>query len=233
MTEELRVLKSSAAPLRDGNPEPRVPCILVLDRSGSTEGDPINQLNAALPTLGEYLRQDAQAAQRVELAVVTVGGDVQVAQDFVLPAEFKPPVLTAGGATPLGEGILKAIEMGEQRRGRYEASDLDSYEPWIFVISDGVPTDPREVWELAVRRAREAEARERGKRIVFYVVGVDGADMRKLAQISSRPPVKLRGLNFDGMFHWVSQNLTRASQTKLGDRVPLTNNPIAAGWAEA
>jgi len=232
MSDELRVLKSSAARLRDRNPEPRVPCVKVLDCSGSTEGEPINQLNEAVPKLGEYLLEDPQAARRVDLAVVKVGGDVQVSQDFVPPAEFKPPVLTAGGATPLGEGILKAIAMVEERRARYEASDLDSYDPWIFVVSDGAPTDPPEVWELAVRRAREAEARERGKRIVFFVVGVDGADMRKLAQISRRPPVKLRGLNFAGMFRWVSQSLTRASQTEIGDRVTLTN-PIAAGWAEA
>lgn len=231
MTEELRVLKSSAAPLRDGNPEPRVPCVLVEDHSGSTEGEPINQLNAAVPKLGEYLLEDPQAARRVELAVVTVGGGVQVAQDFVPPAEFRPPVLTAGGATPLGEGLLKAIEMVEQRRARYEASDLDSRDPWIFVVSDGAPTDPPEVWERAVRRAREAEARERGKRIVFFVVGVDGADMRKLAQISKRPPVKLRDLNFAGMFRWVSESLTRASQKEVGDRVTFTN-PIAAGWAK-
>lgn len=232
MSDELRVLKNSAARLLDRNPEPRVPCVKVLDRSRSTEGDPIDQLNAAVPMLGKYLLEDPQAARRVELAIVSVGGDVEVTQDFVPPAEFKPPVLTADGATPLGEGILKAIEMVEQRRARYEASDLDSYDPWIFVLSDGAPTDPPEVWERAVRRAREAEARERGKRIVFFVVGVDGADMRKLAEISRRPPVKLRGLKFDGMFRWVSQNLTRVSQAEIGDRVMLTN-PIAAGWAEA
>jgi uncharacterized protein YegL len=232
MTEELRVVKGAAARRRDGNPEPRVPCVLVLDRSGSTEGDPINQLNAALPTLGEYLRQDPQAAQRVEFAVVTVGGEVKVAQDFVLPAEFKPPVLTAGGATPLGEGILKAVEMLEQRKARYEASDLDSFDPWVFVITDGEPTDPPEVWERAVQRVREAEGRERGKRVAFFVVGVDGANMERLAGISRRPPLKLRGLDFARMFLWVSQSLTRVSQSRIGDRVPLTN-PIADGWAEA
>jgi uncharacterized protein YegL len=232
MTEELRVVKGAAARRRDVNPEPRVPCVLVLDRSGSTEGDPINQLNAALPTLGEYLRQDPQAAQRVEVAVVTVGGEVRVAQDFAPPAEFKPPVLTAGGATPLGEGILKAVEMLEQRKARYEASDLDSFDPWVLVITDGEPTDPPEVWERAVQRVREAEGRERGKRVAFFVVGVDGANMERLARISGRPPLKLRGLNFARMFRWVSQSLTRVSQSQIGDRVPLTN-PVADGWAEA
>ena len=30
MTDELRVVKGAAARLRDGNPEPRVPCVLLL-----------------------------------------------------------------------------------------------------------------------------------------------------------------------------------------------------------
>jgi uncharacterized protein YegL len=167
----------------------------------------------------------------VEIAVVTFGGDVKVAQDFVSPAEFKPPVLTAGGNTPMGEAILKAFDLVEERKARYEASDLDSYEPWIFLITDGEPTDSAEVLERAAQRIREAEGRERGKRIVFFAVGVDGANMERLARLSVRRPLKLRGLNFASMFRWVSQSQIRVSHSRVGERVPLSN-PIADGWAE-
>jgi len=54
------------------NPEQRCPCALLLDTSGSMQGQAINQLNDALQFFKEYLHADALAAKRVELAVVTV-----------------------------------------------------------------------------------------------------------------------------------------------------------------
>jgi uncharacterized protein YegL len=232
MTEELRVVKGAAARLRDGNPEPRVPCLLLLDVSGSMSGDKIHELNAGLATIRTELLKDEQAARRVELAVIAFGGKVEVVQDFALPAEFRPPTLSADGDTPMGAAILRGIDLVQKRRARYEASDLDSYEPWIFLVTDGVSTDPAEVIASAVQAVRANESQPRGKRIAFFAVGVEGADMQKLAQVSKRPPVKLRAVSFARMFRWVSQSLTRTSRTEIGDRVPLAN-PIADGWAEA
>lgn len=121
--------------------------------------------------------------------------------------------------------------MVEERKARYEASDLDSYEPWIFMVTDCEPTDGEEVLAEARSRVHKAEGQPRGKRIAFFAVGVEGANMQRLARVSKRPPLKLRGLSFARMFRWVSQSLTRVSQSRVGDRVPLAN-PIADGWAE-
>jgi uncharacterized protein YegL len=231
MTDELRVVKGAAARLRDGNPEPRVPCVLLLDVSGSMSGDKIQELNAGLDTIRTELLKDEQAARRVELAVITFGGKVEVAQDFALPSEFKPPVLVADGDTPMGAAILRAYELIEKRKARYEASDLDSYEPWVFMVTDGDPTDPAEVLESAVQRIRQADAQDRGRRIAFFAVGVEGANMQRLARISKRAPLKLRGLQFARMFRWVSQVCVGVSRSRIGDRVTLAN-PIADGWAE-
>jgi uncharacterized protein YegL len=231
MSEELRVVKAAAARLRDGNPEPRVPCVLLLDVSGSMSGDKIHELNAGLDTIRTELLKDEQAARRVELAVVTFGGKVEVAQDFALPSEFKPPVLAADGDTPMGAAILRAYELIEKRKARYEASDLDSYEPWVFMVTDGDPTDSAEVLESAIQRVRQAEAQDRGRRIAFFSVGVEGANMQRLARISKRAPLKLRGLQFARMFRWVSQVGIGVSRSRIGDRVTLAN-PIVDGWAE-
>ena len=49
------------------NPEPRCPCLLLLDTSGSMRGDPIAQLNLGIRTLNDELRADSLAAKRVEV----------------------------------------------------------------------------------------------------------------------------------------------------------------------
>ena len=46
------------------NPEPRCPCVLLLDASGSMAGQPIKQLNAGLNQFQQELGSDPLAAKR-------------------------------------------------------------------------------------------------------------------------------------------------------------------------
>jgi hypothetical protein len=55
------------------NPEPRCPCLLLLDVSGSMKGQPITELNAGLTTFKDELAADALAMKRVEVGIVTFG----------------------------------------------------------------------------------------------------------------------------------------------------------------
>ena len=55
------------------NPEPRCPCILLLDTSGSMKAEPLAQLNDGLVTFKDELAADALAQKRVEVALITFG----------------------------------------------------------------------------------------------------------------------------------------------------------------
>ena len=56
------------------------------------------------------------------------------------PASLAPQ-LEADGETPMGAAIERAIEMVSQRKKAYRANGIGYYRPWIFMISDGEPTD--------------------------------------------------------------------------------------------
>ena len=204
------------------NPEPRCACVLLLDVSGSMSGRPITALNEGLSAFAADLAGDALASQRVEVAVVTFGGEVTVVQDFVTASVFEPRKLQSTGGTPMGAAIEQAISMVEQRKERYRENGIVYYRPWVFMITDGEPTDR---WEDAAAKVRDAE---QANGLAFFAVGVDGANFDVLSKIAVRPPLKLQGLQFVELFVWLSRSQRAVSTSKPGDQTAL---PTVEGWA--
>jgi uncharacterized protein YegL len=203
------------------NPEPRCPCLLLLDTSASMEGPAIDELNQGLVTFKDELSSDALAMKRVELGIVSFG-PVRVLADFHTPDLFQPPLLNASGDTPMGAAITGGLEMIRQRKDAYKANGISYYRPWIFLITDGAPTD---AWDRAAALVR---AGEEAKSFSFFAVGVEDADMEVLTQISVRAPLRLAGLRFSDLFAWLSSSLSNVSRSRV-------NQPIALqppGWAQ-
>jgi uncharacterized protein YegL len=201
------------------NPEPRCPCVLLLDTSGSMNGAPVRALNEGLAAFRDELAQDALARRRVEIAVVTFGGEVKVVQEFVTVDNFTPPTLEAFGLTPMGTAVHKALDLIEARKAMYKANGVAYYRPWVFLITDGAPEgEPAGTVEKAADRIKQDEA---AKRVAFFAVGVDGADLAQLSALSVRPPLKLRGLHFVELFVWLSRSTQQVAKSKVGDQVAL------------
>lgn len=207
------------------NPEPRCPCVLLLDTSASMNGPALDALNRGLYSFKQDIANDAVASRRVEVAIVTFNNQVEVLQDFVTADQFEPPVLTARGTTHMGAAIHRALDMIAARKAQYRANGVAYYRPWVFLITDGAPQgETAEVVELATQRIK---AEEESKRVAFFAVGVENADMTRLARIVVRTPVKLSGLNFVEMFVWLSASMQKISQSQVDDQVALP----PPGWA--
>lgn len=239
------------------NPEPRCPVVLVLDTSASMQGRAIQELNAGLQEFAAALQADRLASLRVEVAMITFGGKVRTLnvrgagpadgkevvvynpmgiavrpkeneaplnalQAFVTVDQLHVPVLEASGNTPLGEAVSRALALLRERKEIYKQNGLDYFRPWVFTITDGKPTDSG--WEGVAEQVRQEEAR---KGVVFYGVGVEGADLHVLGRFSSaRPPLRLKGLAFGELFTWLSKSLSAITHSRPGEQAPLP--PV--GW---
>lgn len=210
------------------NPDPRCACVLLLDTSSSMQGPAIDALNDGLKTFQQDLQEDGLARRRVELAIVTFGnGGVKKIQDFITAGDFLAPTLQEGGNTPMGAAIQMGLDLVHDRKAIYKANGILYYRPWVLMITDGGPTDGQ-AWRAAARRVKSEMV---AKSVEFFAVGVSGADMQVLSEITPRA-LALDGLKFRELFIWLSQSQKRVSATKVDEGVPMPQvtfgSPISA-----
>ena len=212
------------------NTEQRTPLVLVLDCSGSMNGEPIDQLNSGLKLLEMELKGDAIAAKRVRLLVVKFGGmdGVEAIGDWVDAMEFSAPILDANGTTPTGAAVDFALAKIEEQKLGFKQAGVAYTRPWLFLMSDGQPTDQ---WQAAADRCRQAET---ANKVAVFPIAVGGAaHADALAQFSGRGEAavkRLDGLKFQELFLWLSASMKVVSQSRPGGHVQL---PSADSWSNA
>lgn len=188
------------------NPSPRCACMVVLDTSGSMGGAPIDQLNIGLQNFIQSLQKDEVAACSVEVGVITAGGHVTEQLPFTTAMNIdQVEAFQATGGTPLGEAVSLALQKLEARKQTYRNAGVAYYQPWLVIISDGVPNAG---WEHAAAQAQQMSA---NRKLVCLPIGVEGADLNILGRFSAKPAKSLDGLKFNEFFEWLSASMSRVS----------------------
>ncbi len=206
--------------------EVHLPCVLVVDTSGSMEGAPILELNKAMEMFIDVLRRDSQAMGRVEVCVVSFNSSVEITVPFMPAENFKPPKYNAGGLTSMNEAVICALDAIEARKKDYRSCKIRYYRPWIFLMTDGYATeeDVRNCKSEALRRLQEYR---KNKKVNFFPMGIgEAADYISLKEYAGDGVVlKAREENFSDAFVWLSTSLSIVSNSSPEARIESAKLP--------
>lgn len=209
------------------NPTTRVPICILLDTSGSMQGMPIKELNEGVKMFIDELKDDIQTLYSADLSILTFGGNVDTIKDFGPLEDYEISDLSADGLTPMGEAVEKALDLLADRKNQYKDQMIEYYQPWLVLMTDGVPTDNYSLASTKIQTLVNSK-----KLVVFPVAIGDEVDMNILKSFSpNKDPLRLKGLKFKPFFQWLSASVSQLSQSMPGEKVKIDVKGIAS-WAE-
>ena len=208
----------------------RTPCVLVLDASysmstkSSSGKTRMQELNQGIVELENALKADQTAISRVQLSIVVVGGpsnSAELMMDWTDAANFAAFSIQANGGTPLAEGIEIGLRQVETGKSNLKTNGISYTRPWMIIISDGEPTSDAADWVRATTKSQDAEKQNQ---VEIFSIAVEGANISKLNEISSRPSVQLSGMKFKELFVWLSESLSAVTRSRPGEQLNLPDN---------
>ena len=194
--------------------EKHIACVLLVDTSGSMGGRPIAELNEGLRAFGEALQEDTKAAGCADICVISFNSTVETVVPFCSAEEYVVPVLNAGGLTAMNEAIITGLDLIEARKQEYKSIGVDYYKPWMFLLTDGEPTDG-EYASDAKDRLQEALNL---KKINFFPMGIgeeaNTALLKAYTKDGNGAVLKAEKNHFKEAFVWLSSSLTVISNSR-------------------
>ena len=199
----------------------RLPICFCLDTSGSMQGDPIKQLNMGLQNFLSSIKANDDTRSATDISIITFGSSVEIVLPFGKIAKDKglPEIQASTSLTPIGEGVLTALELLDTRKKGYRELGIKYYQPWIVVITDGAPMGPNAManYKAAVEACNELERND--KLVVFNIGGGNAVDYDLLKQLSiKRPePISVASAEFGKLFEFLGSSSSSVVSSGMND----------------
>lgn len=118
----------------------KLPVILLLDVSGSMDGEKIDNLYDATIDMIETFSAAQAKEQIIDVAIITFGKTVNLHTRYTPVKELQAKGIerfVASGPTPMGTALRMAKDMIDDKN----ETPSRIYRPAVVLVSDGVPTD--------------------------------------------------------------------------------------------
>lgn len=207
------------------NMEEKTICLLLLDVSGSMQGEPVNLLNKAIQEFHNDIKEgknevDPSTKDKLEISVVKFDQDTTVLQTPALIEEFSMPILETRGSTTCTCNALKvAIDLVGERKAYYDKWGIKSSRPWIILMTDGSPSDSNAEIDAISQVIKDGVTR---KKYEMLGIGIGNhLDMNTLQKMTGNA-MALDGLKFGAFFKWLSRSMSIISQSKPGEKIDIS-----------
>ncbi len=199
----------------------RLPICFCLDTSGSMQGDPIKQLNMGLQNFLSSIKANDDTRSATDISIITFGSSVDIVLPFGKIAKDKglPEIQASTSLTPIGEGVLTALELLDARKRGYRELGIKYFQPWIVVITDGAPMGPNAManYKAAVEACNELE---RNDKLVVFNIGVGNAvdyDLLKQLSIKRPEPISVASAEFGKLFEFLGSSSSSVVSSGMND----------------
>ncbi|MBO4637789.1 MAG: VWA domain-containing protein [Clostridiales bacterium] len=197
----------------------RLPICFCLDTSGSMMGNPIKQLNMGLNNFIASIKANDDTRSATDVAIITFGSSVEIVMQFGKIRDGLPEIQASTTLTPIGEGILTALELLNARKEGYKEMGIKYYQPWLVVITDGAPQGPNAManMELAIKACNELE---REDKLVIFNIGVGNSvdfDILKRLSIKREEPISVSSGDFGKLFEFLGSSSSSVVSSGMSD----------------
>ena len=198
---------------------------LCLDTSGSMQkNNAIGQLIEGASMFYKSIKEDEQARNSCEIAIVTFDSEVKVIEEFSSVETKQIPHLEANGGTAMAHGVDKALDLLNERKEQYKANGVDYFQPWLVIITDGKPGD---LEDLPVVQEKTKKLMEEKKLAIFpIVVGSDDnpEKYRSVIEVLNGFCIKPKALhlkdsNFKDLFEWLGKSVSVVSNSRTDEKI--------------
>lgn len=119
----------------------RLPIYLLIDCSGSMNGEPIESVKQGIKALIADLKGDPQALETAYLSIITFDSSARQVSPLTELMLFKEPEIRASGATALGGALTVLAESIKNEVRVTTDTQKGDWKPLVFLLTDGSPTD--------------------------------------------------------------------------------------------
>ena len=188
----------------------RLPVYILLDTSGSMNGEPIEAVKNGVQVMISSLRQNPQAIETAFLSVITFDSVATQVIPLTDLASFQMVDIRATGTTALGDALRLVADKINNEVAKTTTEQKGDWKPLVFIMTDGIPTDD---WQRGLEEFKKCKTAF----TVACAAGA-GADTNILKQITENV-VSLDtadSASIGKFFQWVTASIGVTS-TKVED----------------